>query len=292
MSYQIIDGKSTSLKVQEEIASKVESRVSSGGKRPHLAAVLIGDDPASKAYVGHKVKACNNVGFESSLVERGSDITEEEVLKIVDDLNNDDSIDGFIVQLPLPSHIDPVKVIEAVSPEKDVDGFHPVNVGKMSLGLPTFKPATPAGVMTLLEHYGIKTEGLHAVVVGRSDIVGNPMSTLLRSNTEPGNCTVTQCHSRTKDLKSHTLQADLLITAIGKPHFITADMVKEGAIIVDVGINRISDPSRKSGSRLTGDVDFENVAPKCSWITPVPGGVGPMTIATLLQNTLQAANGK
>ena len=292
MSYQIIDGKAPSLKVQEEIAAEVESRVSSGGKRPHLAAVLIGDDPASKAYVGHKVKACNNVGFESSLVERGSDITEEEVLKIVDDLNHDDSIDGFIVQLPLPSHIDPVKVIEAVSPEKDVDGFHPVNVGKMSLGLPTFKPATPAGVMTLLEHYGIKTEGLHAVVVGRSDIVGNPMSALLRSNTEPGNCTVTQCHSRTKDLKSHTLQADLLITAIGKPHFITADMVKEGAIIVDVGINRISDPSRKSGSRLTGDVDFENVAPKCSWITPVPGGVGPMTIATLLQNTLQATNGK
>ena len=292
MSYQIIDGKATSLKVQEEIAAEVESRVSSGGKRPHLAAVLIGDDPASKAYVGHKVKACNNVGFESSLVERGSDITEKEVLKIVDDLNNDDSIDGFIVQLPLPSHIDPVKVIEAVSPEKDVDGFHPVNVGKMSLGLPTFKPATPAGVITLLEYYGIKTEGLHAVVVGRSDIVGNPMSALLRSNTEPGNCTVTQCHSRTKDLKSHTLQADLLITAIGKPHFITADMVKEGTIIVDVGINRISDPSRKSGSRLTGDVDFENVAPKCSWITPVPGGVGPMTIATLLQNTLQAANGK
>ena len=292
MSYQIIDGKATSLKVQEEIAAEVESRVSSGGKRPHLAAVLIGDDPASKAYVGHKVKACNNVGFESSLVERGSDITEKEVLKIVDDLNNDDSIDGFIVQLPLPYHIDPVKVIEAVSPEKDVDGFHPVNVGKMSLGLPTFKPATPAGVMTLLEHYGIKTEGLHAVVVGRSDIVGNPMSALLRSNTEPGNCTVTQCHSRTKDLKSHTLQADLLITAIGKPHFISADMVKEGTIIVDVGINRISDPSRKSGSRLTGDVDFENVAPKCSWITPVPGGVGPMTIATLLQNTLQAANGK
>ena len=292
MSYQIIDGKSTSLKVQEEIASKVESRVSSGGKRPHLAAVLIGDDPASKAYVGHKVKACNNVGFESSLVERGSDITEEEVLKIVDDLNNDDSIDGFIVQLPLPSHIDPVKIIEAVSPQKDVDGFHPVNIGKMSLGLPTFKPATPTGVMSLLEYHGIKTEGLHAVVVGRSDIVGNPMSALLRSNTEPGNCTVTQCHSKTKDLISHTLQADLLITAIGKPHFITADMVKEGAIIVDVGINRISDPSRKSGSRLTGDVDFDNVAPKCSWITPVPGGVGPMTIVSLLQNTLQAANGK
>ncbi len=292
MNYHIIDGKATSLKVQKEIASEVKNRVKSGGKRPHLAAVLIGNDPASKAYVGHKVKACNNVGFESSLVERGSDITEEELLKIVKNLNHDDSIDGFIVQLPLPSHIDPVKVIEAVSPDKDVDGFHPVNIGKMSLGLPTFKPATPAGVMTLLEFHEIKTEGLHAVVVGRSDIVGNPMSALLRSNTEPGNCTVTQCHSRTKDLKSHTLQADLLITAIGQPHFITADMVKDGAIIVDVGINRISDPSRKSGSRLTGDVDFENVAPKCSWITPVPGGVGPMTIATLLQNTLKAANGK
>ena len=288
MSYQIIDGKATSLKVQEEIAAEVESRVRSGGKRPHLAAVLIGDDPASKAYVGHKVKACNNVGFESSLVERESDITEEEVLKIVDNLNNDDSIDGFIVQLPLPSHINPVKVIEAVSPVKDVDGFHPVNVGKMSLGLPTFKPATPAGVMTLLEHHGIKTEGLHAVVIGRSDIVGNPMSALLRSNTEPGNCTVTQCHSRTNDLKSHTLQADLLITAIGKPHFITADMVKEGAVVIDVGITRVEDSTNSRGYVLKGDVAYNEVEPKASYITPVPGGVGRMTIAALLQNTLQA----
>ena len=205
-------------------------------------------------------------------------------------MNNSEEVDGFIVQLPLPSHIDSQKVIEAVSPSKDVDGFHPENVGKMSLGLSTFKPATPAGVMTLLERHGVKTESMHAVVIGRSDIVGNPMSALLRMNTEPGNCTVTQCHSRTVDLKSHTLQADLLITAIGKPHFVTADMVKEGVVIVDVGINRIDDPSRKSGSRLTGDVDFENVAPKCSWITPVPGGVGPMTIATLLENTLRAAN--
>lgn len=292
MSYQLLDGKATSLKVQEEIKLKVDSIIAGGGKRPHLAAVLIGDDPASRAYVGHKVKACNKVGFDSSLVERSSDVTEQGVLEIVDNLNNDPNIDGFIVQLPLPSHIDSQKVIESVNPLKDVDGFHPENVGKMALGLDTFKPATPAGVMTLLEHHGIDTEGMHAVVIGRSDIVGNPMSALLRSNSRPGNCTVTQCHSRTKDLKSFTLQADIIVAAIGKPHFVTEDMVKDGAIVVDVGINRIADSSRKSGSRLTGDVDFENVAPKCSWITPVPGGVGPMTIATLLQNTLKAADGK
>lgn len=292
MSYQLLDGKATSLKVQEEIKLKVDSIIAGGGKRPHLAAVLIGDDPASRAYVGHKVKACNKVGFDSSLVERSSDVTEQGVLEIVDNLNNDPNIDGFIVQLPLPSHIDSQKVIESVNPLKDVDGFHPENVGKMALGLDTFKPATPAGVMTLLKHHGIDTEGMHAVVIGRSDIVGNPMSALLRSNSRPGNCTVTQCHSRTKDLKSFTLQADIIVAAIGKPHFVTEDMVKDGAIVVDVGINRIADSSRKSGSRLTGDVDFENVAPKCSWITPVPGGVGPMTIATLLQNTLKAADGK
>ncbi|MAO46349.1 MAG: bifunctional methylenetetrahydrofolate dehydrogenase/methenyltetrahydrofolate cyclohydrolase FolD [Crocinitomicaceae bacterium] len=290
MSYKILDGKKTSLSIQQEIAEEVNKIVEAGGKRPHLSAVLVGNDPASKAYVGHKVKACKVVGFESSIVERPSNITENELLQIVEELNNSEEVDGFIVQLPLPSHIDSQKVIEAVSPSKDVDGFHPENVGKMSLGLSTFKPATPAGVMTLLERHGVKTEGMHAVVIGRSDIVGNPMSALLRMNTEPGNCTVTQCHSRTVDLMSHTLQADLLITAIGKPHFVTADMVKEGVVIVDVGINRIDDPSRKSGSRLTGDVDFENVAPKCSWITPVPGGVGPMTIATLLENTLRAAN--
>ena len=292
MSYQLLDGKATSLKVQEEIKLKVDSIIAGGGKRPHLAAVLIGDDPASRAYVGHKVKACNKVGFDSLLVERSSDVTEQGVLEIVDNLNNDPNIDGFIVQLPLPSHIDSQKVIESVNPLKDVDGFHPENVGKMALGLDTFKPATPAGVMTLLKHHGIDTEGMHAVVIGRSDIVGNPMSALLRSNSRPGNCTVTQCHSRTKDLKSFTLQADIIVAAIGKPHFVTEDMVKDGAIVVDVGINRIADSSRKSGSRLTGDVDFENVAPKCSWITPVPGGVGPMTIATLLQNTLKAADGK
>jgi methylenetetrahydrofolate dehydrogenase (NADP+)/methenyltetrahydrofolate cyclohydrolase len=291
MSYKTLDGRATSLKVQEEIASQVEAGINSGKKRPHLAAVLVGDDPASKAYVGHKVKACKSVGFESTIVEKGSDISEEELLAIVDNLNNDNDIDGFIVQLPLPSHIDSQKVIEAVSPSKDVDGFHPENVGRMALGLETFKPATPAGVMTLLKNYDIDTSGMHAVVIGRSDIVGNPMAALLRSNSNPGNCTVTQCHSRTKDLKSHTLQADIIIAAVGRPHFITEDMVKEGAIVVDVGINRIADATRKSGSRLTGDVDFENVAPKCSWITPVPGGVGPMTIATLLQNTLQAAYG-
>ena len=237
------------------------------------------------------MKACKAVGFESTIVERGLDTSEEELLSIVYELNNDSDIDGFIVQLPLPSHIDSQKVIEAVSPAKDVDGFHPENVGRMALGLETFKPATPAGVMTLLKNYDIDTSGMHAVVIGRSDIVGNPMSALLRANTNPGNCTVTQCHSRTVDLNSHTLQADIIIAAVGRPHFITEDMVKEGAIVVDVGINRIPDSTRKSGSRLTGDVDFETVAPKCSWITPVPGGVGPMTIATLLQNTLQAAYG-
>ena len=291
MSYKTLDGRATSLKVQEEIASAVEAGVTSGKKRPHLAAVLVGDDPASKAYVGHKVKACKAVGFESTIVERGPNISEKELLAIVEGLNNDSNIDGFIVQLPLPSHIDSQKVIEAVSPAKDVDGFHPENVGRMALGLDTFKPATPSGVMTLLKNYDIDTSGMIAVVIGRSDIVGNPMSALLRSNTNPGNCTVTQCHSRTLDLKSHTLQADIIIAAVGRPHFITEDMVKEGAIVVDVGINRIPDATRKSGSRLTGDVDFEKVAPKCSWITPVPGGVGPMTIATLLKNTLQAAYG-
>lgn len=290
MDYKILDGKQTSLDVQKEIAAEVESRISKGLKRPHLAAVLVGDDPASKAYVGHKVKACKAVGFESTLVERDSSISEDELLQIVADLNSSNEVDGFIVQLPLPDHIDSRKVIEAVAPNKDVDGFHPANVGKMALGLDGFLPATPAGILTLLNRHGIETSGMHAVVVGRSDIVGNPMSVLLSRNAQPGNCTVTQCHSRTVDLKSHTLQADIIIAAVGKPHFITEDMVKEGAIIVDVGINRIPDATRKSGSRLTGDVDFENVAHKCSWITPVPGGVGPMTICTLLQNTLLAAN--
>ena len=285
---KILDGKMLSLELQAEIEAEVESHIANGGRKPHLAAILIGDDPASKAYVGHKVKACAKAGFESSLIEREGDISQEELLDIVQELNEDDAVDGFIVQLPLPSHIDNQAVIEAVKPSKDVDGFHPENVGRMALGLPTFLPATPGGIMILLERNGVKTTGMHAVVIGRSDIVGNPMTSLLSRNAEPGNCTVTQCHSRTVDLKSHTLKADLIIAAVGRPHFVTADMVKEGAVVVDVGINSIEDSSRKSGRRLTGDVDFDNVAEKCSLITPVPGGVGPMTIATLLQNTLRA----
>ena len=285
---KLLDGKTLSLELQTEIAAEVQAHIANGGRKPHLAAILIGDDPASKAYVGHKVKACAKAGFKSSLIERKENISQADLLEIVRALNEDDSVDGFIVQLPLPSHIDNQEVIEAVKPSKDVDGFHPENVGRMSLGLPTFLPATPGGVMTLLERNGVKTTGMHAVVIGRSDIVGNPMTSLLSRNAEPGNCTVTQCHSRTVDLKSHTLKADLIIAAVGRPNFVTADMVKEGAVVVDVGINSIEDSSRKSGRRLTGDVDFENVAEKCSLITPVPGGVGPMTIATLLQNTLRA----
>ena len=285
---KLLDGKMLSLELQTEIAAEVKEHVANGGRKPHLAAILIGDDPASKAYVGHKVKACAKAGFESSLIERKENISQADLLEIVRALNEDDSVDGFIVQLPLPSHIDNQAVIEAVKPSKDVDGFHPENVGRMALGLPTFLPATPGGIMTLLERNGVKTTGMHAVVIGRSDIVGNPMTSLLSRNAEPGNCTVTQCHSRTVDLKSHTLKADLIIAAVGRPHFVTADMVKEGAVVVDVGINSIEDSSRKSGRRLTGDVDFENVSEKCSMITPVPGGVGPMTIATLLQNTLRA----
>jgi len=285
---KLLDGKMLSLELQTEIAAEVQAHIANGGRKPHLAAILIGDDPASKAYVGHKVKACAKAGFESSLIERKENISQAELLEIVRELNEDDSVDGFIVQLPLPSHIDNQAVIEAVKPSKDVDGFHPENVGRMALGLPTFLPATPGGIMTLLERNGVKTTGMHAVVIGRSDIVGNPMTSLLSRNAEPGNCTVTQCHSRTVDLKSHTLKADLIIAAVGRPHFVTADMVKEGAVVVDVGINSIEDSSRKSGRRLTGDVDFENVSEKCSMITPVPGGVGPMTIATLLQNTLRA----
>ena len=285
---KLLDGKMLSLELQSEIAAEVEAHIANGGRKPHLAAILIGDDPASKAYVGHKVKACAKAGFESSLIEREGDISQAELLDIVQELNEDDSVDGFIVQLPLPSHIDNQAVIEAVKPSKDVDGFHPENVGRMALGLPSFLPATPGGIMTLLERNGVKTTGMHAVVIGRSDIVGNPMTSLLSRNAEPGNCTVTQCHSRTVDLKYHTLKADLIIAAVGRPHFVTADMVKEGAVVVDVGINSIEDSSRRSGRRLTGDVDFDNVAEKCSLITPVPGGVGPMTIATLLQNTLRA----
>jgi len=289
---KILDGKTTSLQVERELTEAVQLRLAQGLKRPHLAAVLVGDNPASRAYVGHKVKACARVGFESTLVEKPSTISQAELLEVVHELNNRNDVDGFIVQLPLPDHIDDQTVLEAVSPSKDVDGFHPVNAGKMSLDLPCFLPATPKGILTLLDRSGIETQGKHAVILGRSSIVGTPMALLLRRNGYPGNCTVTVCHSRTQNLKEHTLQADILVAAIGRPHFVTSDMVQEGAVVVDVGINRIQDPSKKSGHRLTGDVDFEDVAPKCSWITPVPGGVGPMTIVSLMQNTLQACASK
>ena len=284
----ILDGKATSLAIEAELTEAVTSRLASGKKRPHLAAVLVGDNPASRAYVGHKVKACARVGFESTLVERPLDISQEELLQVVHELNLNVDVDGFIVQLPLPDHINDQEVLEAVLPSKDVDGFHPVNAGKMALDLPCFLPATPMGIMSLLERANIDTQGKHAVILGRSSIVGTPMALLLRRNGVPGNCTVTVCHSRTQNLADHTRRADILVAAIGRAHFVTEDMVKPGAVVIDVGINRIPDAAKKSGHRLTGDVDFDNVKPKCSWITPVPGGVGPMTIASLMQNTLTA----
>ena len=288
----LLDGKATSEAVKAEIAEAVAKRKEKGLKTPHLAAVLVGADPASQTYVRNKVKACERCGFESTLIERSAETTEEELLQIVDQLNNDESIDGFIVQLPLPKHIDEQKVIEAVKREKDVDGFHPENVGRMALSLPCFLPATPYGILQLLERYKIETSGKHAVVIGRSHIVGSPMSILLARNAYPGNCTVTITHSRTKNLKEICREADILVVALGRPDFVKADMVKEGAVVVDVGINRVEAPERKSGFKLTGDVDFADVSPKCSFITPVPGGVGPMTIASLLKNTLQAAGEK
>ena len=289
---QILDGKATSLAIEAELTEDVNSRLAEGLKRPHLAAILVGDNPASRAYVGHKVKACARVGFESTLVEKPTSITEDELLQTVQELNDNPDVDGFIVQLPLPDHIDDQRVLEAVLPSKDVDGFHPVNAGRMALDLPCFLPATPMGIVSLLDRAGIDTQGKHAVILGRSSIVGTPMALLLRRNGAPGNCTVTVCHSRTQDLAAHTRRADILVAAIGRAHFVTADMVKEGAVVIDVGINRIPDTTKKSGSRLTGDVDYDAVAPKCSWITPVPGGVGPMTIASLMQNTLQACQNR
>lgn len=289
---QILDGKATSLAIEAELTEDVNSRLAKGLKRPHLAAILVGDNPASRAYVGHKVKACARVGFESTLVEKPTSITEDELLQTVQELNDNPDVDGFIVQLPLPDHIDDQRVLEAVLPSKDVDGFHPVNAGRMALDLPCFLPATPMGIVSLLDRAGIDTQGKHAVILGRSSIVGTPMALLLRRNGAPGNCTVTVCHSRTQDLAAHTRRADILVAAIGRAHFVTADMVKEGAVVIDVGINRIPDTTKKLGSRLTGDVDYDAVAPKCSWITPVPGGVGPMTIASLMQNTLQTCQNR
>ena len=290
MEPTIVSGKEVSNKIKEEIAVEVEKLKANGGKTPHLAAVLVGEDGASRTYVNAKVKACEKVGFESTLVKLESDISEADLLAEIDKLNNNADIDGFIVQLPLPKHIDEQKVTEAIAPEKDVDGFHPVSLGKMLLHLPSFLPATPYGITEMLKHYNIPTEGKHCVVIGRSHIVGSPMSVLMARNSYPGNCTVTLTHSRTQNLKEITKQADILIVAIGKPEFVTADMVKEGATVIDVGIHRIEDSSKKSGFKLLGDVKFDEVAPKCAFISPVPGGVGPMTIASLLKNTLLAVH--
>jgi len=287
-----INGKETAAQIRAEIKEKVDRIKLDGEKTPHLAAVLIGSDGGSKSYVGGKMKACEEVGFRSTLIERPESITEEELLQIVDDLNSNSSVDGYIVQLPLPKHINEQKVLEAISPYKDVDGFHPVNMGKMVAGLPCFKPATPFGILELLRRYDIETSGKHCVVIGRSHIVGTPLSIMLSRNSYPGNCTVTLTHSRTKNLNELTQMADILIVALGKPGFVTNDMVKEGAVIIDVGTTRVDDTSRERGWRLCGDVDYTNVKEKASFITPVPGGVGPMTIASLMHNTLQAAAGK
>ncbi len=289
---QLLDGKVVSAAYKEQIKKEVEERKAAGKKTPHLAAIIIGDNPASRAYVGNKVKTCGELGFNSTLVEYGTDISEDELLTKINELNNVEAVDGILVQLPLPKHIDENKVIATIKPEKDVDGFHPSNLGKMMIGQDTFIPATPYGIMLMLEHYGIETSGKNCVVIGRSNIVGTPMSVLLSRNSEPGNCTVTLAHSRTKNLAEVCAQADIIIAAIGKAKFVTADMVKDGAVIVDVGINRIEDATRKSGTRLVGDVDFENVKEKSSFITPVPGGVGLMTICSLMKNTLKAADNK
>lgn len=289
MSFNIIDGKKISEQLQNEIAEEVNKIKSAGKKIPHLAAILVGDDPASKAYVGSKVKACEKVGFKSTLIKMDASISEKELLEKIDGLNKDPDIDGYIVQLPLPKHIDEQKVNEAILPSKDVDGFHPVNLGRLVLDLPTYVSATPFGIVQLLARYNIPTEGKNCVVLGRSHIVGSPMSILMSKNANPGNCTVSLCHSRTKNLKEFTLDADIIIAAIGKPEFLSADMVKPGAVVIDVGINRVDDASLPKGYKLVGDVKYDEVAPKCSYITPVPGGVGPMTIASLLNNTLLAA---
>lgn len=286
---QLINGKETAQHIRQKIKQQVDKMVQGGARAPHLAAVLVGNDPASSTYVNGKMKACEEVGFQSTLRRYESNITEENLLQVIDELNKDDTLDGFIVQLPLPNHISEEKVTLAISPEKDVDGFHPWNLGRMMLGMPTFVPATPYGIMQLLEHYQIETSGKHCVVVGRSNIVGTPVSVLMSRKASPGNCTVTLAHSRTKDLKAETLRADILIAALGIPEFITADMVKEGAVVIDVGTTRVEDKSKKRGFRLAGDVKFNEVSPKCSYITPVPGGVGPMTIVSLLMNTLQSA---
>lgn len=285
---KILDGKHTASEIKKEIAAEVAGIVAEGKRPPHLAAILVGHDGGSETYMANKVKACEECGFTSSLIRFEDDVTEERLLEEIKRLNEDDKVDGFIVQLPLPRHIDEQKVIEAIDYKKDVDGFHPVNVGRLCIGLPAFESATPMGIVSLLERYNIETKGKHAVVLGRSNIVGKPIAILLMQKSYPGDCTVTVCHSATKNLKEICREADIIIAALGRPGFVTEDMVKEGATVVDVGTTLVDDPTRKSGKRLSGDVDFEHVAPKCEYISPVPGGVGPMTICSLMRNTLMA----
>ena len=289
---ELIDGKKIADIVKQEIAEEVKQMLAQGLKQPHLAAILVGHDGGSETYVAHKVKACEQCGFKSTVIRYEDTVTEEELLQAIDKLNKDTDIDGFIVQLPLPKHIDEQKIIEAIDYKKDVDGFHPINVGRLSIGLPCFLSATPQGILELLRRYNIPTKGAECVVLGRSNIVGKPVASLMMQKAVPGDATVTVCHSRTKDIKEHCLKADIIIAALGSPGFVTADMVKDGATIIDVGTTRVPSTETKSGFRLKGDVDFENVAPKCAYITPVPGGVGPMTIVSLMKNTLLAAQHK
>lgn len=289
---ELIDGKKIADVVKQEIAEEVKTMLQNGEKQPHLAAVLVGHDGGSETYVAHKVKACEQCGFKSTVIRFEDNVTEEQLLKTIDELNNNADIDGFIVQLPLPKHIDEQKIIEAIDYKKDVDGFHPINVGRLSIGLPCFLSATPQGILELLKRYEIPTKGAECVVLGRSNIVGKPVASLMMQKAFPGDATVTVCHSRTKDIKEHCKKADIIIAALGSPEFVKEDMIKEGAVIIDVGTTRVPATDTKSGSRLKGDVDFRNVAPKCSYITPVPGGVGPMTIVSLMKNTLLAAQHK
>lgn len=289
---QLIDGKKISDTIKQEIAAEVEQMVADGKKRPHLAAVLVGHDGGSETYVAHKVKACEQCGFKSTLIRFEDDVTEEKLLETIATLNADADVDGFIVQLPLPKHISEQKIIEAIDYRKDVDGFHPINVGRMSIGLPCFLSATPAGIIELLRRYDVPTRGADCVVLGRSNIVGKPVATLMMQKAAPGNATVTVCHSASRDLKEKCRQADIIIAALGQPGFVTADMVKPGATVIDVGTTRVASTETKSGWKLKGDVDFDNVAEKCAYITPVPGGVGPMTIVSLMRNTLLAAQHK
>ena len=289
---ELIDGKKIADTIKQEIAAEVAQMVAEGKKMPHLAAILVGHDGGSETYVAHKVKACEQCGFNSTVIRYEDTVTEAELLEAIAKLNADDDVDGFIVQLPLPKHIDEQKIIEAIDFKKDVDGFHPINVGRMSIGLPCFLSATPQGIMELLARYNINTKGANCVVLGRSNIVGKPVASLMMQKAVPGDATVTVCHSRTKNIKDFCLNADIIIAALGSPGFLTEDMVKEGAVVIDVGTTRVPSTETKSGFRLKGDVDFEKVAPKCSYITPVPGGVGPMTIVSLMKNTLLAAQHK